>query len=148
MAAAVDNTSALLQWTSSDTVSVTAGGTQTSDAFSGTNTQDSGTAVQLSAEIVIKADNSTSPASDDQVDAYWLASVGDPDGASTAEFVTVEHGHFLGRLDTNLEDPAILRAAIPVPFLEGKLYLDGATPGNTNSITCSARLMETISTLE
>lgn len=148
MAAAVDNTSTLVQWSSSDTVSVTAGGTQTSDAIDGTNTQDSGTAVQLGAEIVIKADNSTTPASDDQVDCYWLASVGDPDGSSTEEYVTPEHGLFLGRLDTNLEDPAVLRANIPVPFLKGKVYLDGATPGNTNSITCSARLMETIVTLE
>lgn len=122
-------------WSASSSVSVTAGSNQTSDEVSIDDTC-------VGAAITLKADNSTTPASDDIIYFWWLMSSGDPDGAGTAEFDTVGHALLLARLDTSVEDPAIV--TVPVPHIpgSGKLYAEGATAGTTNAITVSATIEE------
>lgn len=124
-----------VQWAAANSVSVSAGGNQTSDEF---NLD----ASCVAAQIELKADNSTTPAADDQIDFYLLQTLGDPDGASTDEFDTVGHALFLARLDTNDEDPAIKTVPLPIPFKGGKIYATGADSGTTNAITVSATIRE------
>lgn len=121
--------------TAANSASVSAGGNATSEEF---NLDASCVAAQVS----LKADNSTTPASDDQIDVYLLQTSGDPDGASTDEFDTTGHALFLCRLDTNTEDPAIMTVPLPIPQKGGKIYATGADSGNTNAITVSATITE------
>lgn len=115
--------------------SVTAGSNQTSEEF----TLAANTVV---AQITCKADNSTTPAADDQIYWWLLQTSGDPDGTGTDEFDTVEHGLFLGVTDTYDEDPAILTVPLPIGQKKCKVYAEGATAGTTNSITVSATITE------
>lgn len=125
-----------VQWSLSDSVSVTAGGNQTSDEFSLS-------ATSFQARAMLKADNSNgSPAADDIIHFWLLESMGDPDGASTAEFTTTGHAHYLGAVDTNTEDPGIMAADIPAAASAGKIYAEGATEGSTNAITVSVTIYE------
>ena len=126
-----------VEWSASDSVSVTAGSSQTSDEV---NLD----ATCISAQISLKADNSTTPAADDQIYFWLLQTSGDPDGAGGDEFDTVDpqHAHFLGILDTNAEDPAIMTAHLPLPQKGLKIYAEGITPGTTNAITVSATVTE------
>ena len=124
-----------VKWSTSDSVSVTAGSNQTSDELNIDDTC-------IAARITMKADNSTTPASDDQIYVWLLESSGDPDGASTDEFVTTEHAILLAVLDTAAEDPAIAQAQIPLPQKGLKIYAEGATAGTTNSITVSAQISQ------
>ena len=121
--------------TASNTGSVTAGSNVTSEEF---NLD----ATCINAQISLKADNSTTPAADDQIYMWLIQTSGDPDGASTDEFDTVLHALLLGILDTNDEDPAILTVPLPLPQKGGKLYAEGATAGTTNTITVSATITE------
>lgn len=135
---AITRTETQVTWpTASNTASVSAGGTATSEEF---NLD----ATCINAQVSLKADNSTSPASDDQIDFYLLQTSGDPDGAVSDEFDTPDPAHalFLGRLDTSLEDPAIMTVPLPIPQKGGKLYATGADSGTTNSITVSATITE------
>ena len=59
----------------------------------------------VSARISLKADNSTTPTSDDYIDFYIIETSGDPDGVGTDEFDTIEHATYLATLNTNTEDP-------------------------------------------
>lgn len=124
-----------VQWSASSSVSVTAGSNQTSDEV----TLD---ATCYAASVSLKADNSTTAATDDQI--YWwvLQSSGDPDGAGTDEFDTAGHATFLAITDTNDEDPAIITVDLPAKNKKLKLYAEGATAGTTNSITVSATITE------
>lgn len=98
------------------------------------------TAVQ--AQVTLKADNGSTPAADDIVYFWLLQTSGDPDGAGSDEFDTVGHAKFLGRIDTNAEDPGILTVPLPLPQKGGKIYAEGITAGNTNAITVSATITE------
>lgn len=132
---AITRTETQVKWSTSDSVSVSAGGTQTSDEV---NLD----ATCTSARIHLKADNSTTPAADDQIDFYLLETGGDPDGSGADEFDTVGHATFLKRLDTNVEDPAEATVQLPIPQKGFKLYATGADSGNTNAITVSATITE------
>lgn len=132
---AITHTETQITWSASSSVSVTAGSNQTSDEFNIDDTC-------IRARIQIKADNSTTPASDDIIMAWLLETMGDPDGASTDEFTTVLHAVFLGQLDTSTEDPAQIAIDLPLPQKGCKLYVEGATYGTTNSITMSATVIE------
>lgn len=122
-------------WSASNSVSVSAGGNQTSDEVNLS-------ATCVAAQISMKADNSTTPASDDQIDFYLLQTSGDPDGASTDEFDTVGHAQFLARLNTNTEDPCQRTVQLPIPQKGFKIYATGADSGNTNAITVSCTITE------
>jgi len=124
-----------VQWSSANSVSVSSGSAQTSDVFSF-----SGGAVD--AVATVKADNAGTPASGDTVDFYLLLSAGDPDGSGANEFPNDDSdGHFLARLDTNADDPAIATVAIPVG-VQGKIY--AKSNASSNSITVSACINEKV----
>ncbi len=122
-------------WSASNSASVSAGGNQTSDEV----TLD---ATCINAQISLKADNSTSPASDDII-YFWLEqSSADPDGASTDEFDTAGGRLLLAVLDTNDADPVVTTVPLPLPQEHLKVYAEGATAGSTNAITVSATITE------
>ena len=122
-------------WSASNSASVTAGGSQTSDAVTASSTM-------VDQGIMVKADNAGTPASGDTVDFYLLPTTGDPDGAGSDEYVTAGHGYYLGQVDTNLEDPAIAYYEIPSAMKGWELY--AASNAASNSITVSAAAYETL----
>ena len=125
-----------IQWSASNSTSVSGSSTATSDSFTIGATVVDG-AIQL------KADHGTTPGADDYVDFYLLETLGDPDGASTDEYATAEQGTFLARLDTNSDDPAIKVVPLPTVSIKGaKLY---ASNNAGESVTVSATLYLTTS---
>lgn len=123
-------------WSASNSVSVTAGSNQTSDVVTLDNTC-------FRASISMKADNSATPASDDQIYMWVLQTSGDPDGASTDEYDTAIAGaKLLAVLDTNNTDPIQTTVDLPSCNKSLKIYAEGATAGTTNSITVSATITE------
>ena len=122
-------------WSAATSVSVGAGGSQTSDEF---NLDATCTAAQ----VTLKADNSTSPAADDIIYFYFRQTSGDPDGASTDEFDTSENALLLAVINTETQDPGIKTVPLPIPQKGGMIYAEGATSGTTNAITVSAAITE------
>ena len=130
---AIANNEIQVQWSSANSVSVSAGGSQASDAFSFS-------ATAFDAMVTLKADNNGTPASGDSVDLYYLPTAGDPDGASADEYPADDtNGIFLARLDTYAEDPCVATLTIPVAK-GGKLY--AKSNAASNSITVSACINE------
>jgi hypothetical protein len=117
-------------WSAANSVSIAAGGNNTSDTVTFT----SGTVFQ--AKVQCKVDNDGTPASGDTVDFYLLESHGDPDGASTAEFATTTQGQHLMRLDTNTTDPADGVVWLPGPFLTAKVYAVNNSAGRAITVSC------------
>ena len=122
-----------VQWSTSNSTSISSSSNATSDEIDLSATAFAG-------GLTLKADNGGTPTSGDTVDFYWLQTAGDPDGASTEEYATSGHGQFLGRLDTNTEDPAILHVPVDVSGIKAKLYAESNAA--SNSITVSAELVE------
>ena len=121
-------------WSAANSVSIAAGGNSTSDAI--TPTADT----VFQAKFQLKADNDGTPASGDTVDFYLLESLGDPDGASTAEYATTTHGQHLARLDTNTTDPAGAVVWVPGPYETFKIYAVNNSGGR--AITVSVTMLE------
>lgn len=121
--------------TAANSKAVAGGGDEASEEFNIDDTC-------VKAQITIKADNSTTPAADDQLYVWLTQTSGDPDGAGADEFDTDEHAQLLGVLDTNKEDPAIMTVPLPLPQKGCKLRAEGVTAGTTNSITVSATVTE------
>lgn len=133
---AITRTETQVTWpTAANSISVSAGSNQTSEEI---NLD----ATCIAAQVSLKADNSTTPATDDQIDFYLLQTSGDPDGTGTDEFDTTGHAIFLARLDTNDEDPAGVTVPLPIPQKGAKIYATGADSGSTNAITVSATITE------
>ncbi len=133
---AITLTETQVTWpTAANSKSVAAGGNETSEEF---NLD----ATCVAAQISLKADNSTTPAADDQIYVWLIQTSGDPDGAGTDEFDTVGHAELLAVLDTNDEDPAGMTVPLPIPQKGAKLYAEGVTAGTTNAITVSATITE------
>jgi len=88
-------------WSASDSKAVAGSSSETSDAEAV-----SSNAIAISFEL--KADHSTTPGVDDWVDFYLLPTLGDPDGSGTTEYASAGHGILLAKLDTNIDDPAIV----------------------------------------
>jgi hypothetical protein len=131
---AITKTEVQVTWpTAVNSKSVAASGNQTSEEA----TLD---ATAIAGLLVMKADNDGTPASGDTIDFYILENAGDPDGAGSDEFVTTGHGRFLGQLDTNGEDPAIIARDISVVGKSFKLYVENNSGGR--AITVSATLYE------
>lgn len=124
-----------IEWSSSDSTSVSSGSTATSDAVTPSATVFRGS-------VQIKADNGGTPASGDTLDVYILYTTGDPDADpdSSDEYDTAAHGEYLFELDTNAEDPAIKTAEINVACKGFKIYVENNA--SSNSITASAQLEE------
>lgn len=136
---AITRTETQVTWSASNSVSVTAGSSQTSDAI----TLD---ATCINAQIHLKADNSTTPASDDIIYFWLLQTGGDPDGTGADEYdaATSHSALLLAVLDTSQtsNDPAFKTVPLPIPQKSAKLWAEGATAGTTNSITVSATITE------
>ena len=130
---AITHTETRVQFSSSDSTSISSGSNATSDAV----TVD---ATCFQASMTLKADNGGTPAGGDTVDVWLLGSAGDPDGTGTHEYATTEQGLFLGTLDTNADDPAIRTVDIPMPLQNLKVY--AVNNASSNSITFSAVLLE------
>jgi len=134
---ALSNNEIQVEWSSSTSVAVTAGGNQTSDAINFS-------AGCLAAGITIKAD-SAGPAAGDTVDFWLLLTAGDPDTdpTVTAEYPAGDdHGMYLGQIDTNAQDADKLSVEIPACFPYAKLY--AKSNASSNSITVSACINEKV----
>jgi len=130
----VSRTLTQITWSSANSVTVTAGNQATSDAISMPSDA-------FGATVQVKADNSGTPASGDTLDAYVMYTSGDPDAEpdSADEYDTPGHARYLGQLDTNAEDPAILTFEIS-PFVKGfRLYVDNNSA--SNSVVVSAQMV-------
>ena len=133
---AITLTETQVTWpTAANSISVSAGGSQTSEEI---NLD----ATCIAAQVSLKADNSTTPAADDIIHFFLIQTSGDPDGAGADEFDTVGHALSLGVLNTNDEDPAGLTVKLPIPQKGMKIYAEGITEGTTNAITVSATITE------
>jgi len=133
---AITRTETQVTWpTAADYKDVTTGGNETSEEI---NLD----ATCISARISLKADNQSTPASDDIIYVWLLETSGDPDGASTDEFDTIGHATLLAILNTDTEDPAGETVQFPVPQKGAKLYAEGVTAGTTNTIRVSATITE------
>jgi len=129
----VANNEQQVTWSSSNSVSISAGGAETSDAITLSTSA-------FAAMITLKADNSSAPASGDTVDFYALLSCGDPDGAAGDEYPNDDSdGIFLARLDTNADDPAIVTVSLPVAKA-AKIH--AKSNASSNAITVSACMNE------
>ena len=129
----VANNEQQVTWSSSNSVSISAGGNETSDAVTLSTTA-------FAAMVTLKADNSGTPASGDTIDFYALLSCGDPDGSGTDEFPNDDSdGIFLARLDTNADDPALATVAMPIAKAV-KLY--AVSNASSNAIAVSACINE------
>jgi len=110
--------------------------TQESDAMDVADTT-------IKALIQMKADQTTgTPASGDYVDMFLLATLGDPDGASSDEYDTADHAIHLARLDVNLDDPAIATVDLPMPLLGFKIRAVGAGFASTDVCAVSATVLQ------
>lgn len=99
-----------ITWSSASSLSISAGSTSTSDAFT-FNAED------WDAELALSADNDGAAQSGDTVDFYVAYTAGDILGDSNSDYSTTEHAEFLARLDTVAantpgEDPA--RCSVPL----------------------------------
>lgn len=120
---ALGNTEIQVQWSSSDSLSVTAATTSLSDVF----TFATGASEAM---VTLKADNAGTPASGDTVDFYLAASCGDPDGASTEEYpANVVHMIYLGTIDTYAQDAECLTVVLPVA-VKGKIVAKNNAASN------------------
>ena len=132
--AAGDKNELQVKWpTAADSKSVAASGNETSEAITFS-------AAEVSSRIQLKANNGGTPASGDTVEFYWVAMLGDPDGASTDEYATAGHGEFLAVLDTDTENPAIAVVDLPGGDKGGKIYAVNNSSGR--AITVSACIYE------
>lgn len=97
----------------------------------------------IKATIECKADMTTgTPASGDYVDFFVSSSLGDPDGASTAEYESAGHDQFLGRVDLNTDDPGIFVVEFPVPVLSFKIRALCGGLATTDVATVSATVLQ------
>lgn len=122
---AVSKSAITIKWpTSQASVSVSAGSNATSEAFAIADTA-------FDAEVHLKADNAGTPASGDAVDVRLLQSL---DGGT--DYDTPEHGLWLAKLDTYVEDAAEATIRIPAVASHAKLYVKSSA--GSNAITVSA----------
>ncbi len=129
----VANNEQQVTWSSSNSVSISAGSRQTSDGVTLSTSA-------FAAMITLKADNNGTPAGGDTVDFYALLSCGDPDGSGSDEFPNDDSsGIFLARLDTGADDPALATVALPVAKA---VKLCAVSSAASNAITVSACINE------
>lgn len=107
-----------ITWSSSDSISVSAVATATSDVV--TFSQNA-----ISAQIHVKIASAGTYNSYDTVQAFFFASCGDPDGAGSAEYpYSIVCGKWLGTLRMAYVTSQNLQIVVPVvPVLSGKLVV-------------------------
>lgn len=126
-----------ITWSAASSLSVSAGATQTSDAFT-FNAEDWEAVVQLS------ADNDGTPASGDTVTFYASYTSGDILGDSGDDYDTTEHAQLLALLDTVAanapgEDPA--RVTVPLNTAAKGLKIIAVNNSAGRAITVRARVI-------
>lgn len=124
-------------WATASSVSVSAAGNSTSDAFT-FNVED------WEADLQINVDNDGTPASGDTMDVYILYTAGDVLGDTGSDYDTTEHAEFLCRLDTVAantpgEDPARKTVPVRTAALGFKLY--AVNNSGARAITIRARVV-------
>ena len=147
---AITRTETQVTWpTASNTATVAAGGNATSEDVALD-------ASCVAAAITLKAEYTAgAPAADDIITFWWLASAGDPDGASTEEYDTPPQSAStsggawrLATLALNLGETSgsgkkmLQTVQLPAAPRRGKLFAEGLTAGSTNTITVSATIEE------
>lgn len=131
---AVSRSEVQVQWSSSDSVSVTAAGNQTSDAATLQSSL-------LGGSVQLKADNAGTPSDGDTIDFYLLPTLGDPDGSGSDEYPAGDdHGIYLGTIDTYAQDGDNLVVALPVLCKSAKIY--AKSNASSNAITVSACILQ------
>lgn len=123
-----------ITWATSNSTSISAGSSATSDLFTiGTDT--------YAMAISCKADNAGTPASGDYVDVHILWTCGDPDGTGADEYDSADsvHPFYVGRIDTNTTDPGQITIDLPISAKGGKVYADSNA---ASAITFSSTLYE------
>lgn len=118
----------------SDSKAITSGSNATSEEAA-----ISATAFQV--ELLFKASNGGTPASGDTINFRVLATHGDPDGASTDEFGSIQHAAIVFRGDTNAENPAISNP-VRLDYVPTKIKIYAKSNAASNSITVSATILE------
>ena len=128
---AVSTNDIQVTWSSSNSKSVSAAGSENSDNISFSSTA-------FYAEIMVKADNGGTAADGDTLDVY-LQKKDDPDNDSTDDYEST--GTFLVQLDTyNDADPAVRVVSLPVGIGSARLHVENNA--SSNSITVSATITE------
>lgn len=126
-----------ITWSAASSLSISAGSTSTSDAFT-FNAEDWDGVVQLS------ADNDGTPASGDTVD-FWIAyTAGDILGDTGNDYDTTEHATLLTRIDTVAantpgEDPG--RCTVPVNTAATGFKIIAKNNSGGRAITVRARIV-------
>lgn len=126
-----------ITWSSANSVSVAAGATSTSDAFT-FNVEDWDAALQLS------ADNDGTPATGDTVTFSVAYTSGDILGDSGSDYDTTEHATYLTTLDTvSANTPGEDPARKTVPLSTGPLGFKIVAKNNSagRAITVRARVV-------
>lgn len=130
---AIRKTQTQVQWAGANSISVASGAGQTSDAVAIADKA-------IAGSVTIKAKHSAAPVSGDEVRAYVLYTVGDPDADPEAADEYDTHQHALPVvLDLNTEDPAQKTVQIDTAAtgLKIRVVNDGAA-----AVTVSAQYSE------
>jgi hypothetical protein len=132
MAVAFDN-DGQVTWSSSNSTSISAGGTATSDARTVS-------ATAIDRYCGVKIDNAGTPASGDTAEIRILQNIGDPDADpdSADEFEDADSVTPIV-VDTNETDPAIIKIWVPM-CKSYKVHITNNSSGR--SMTCSANHIE------
>lgn len=97
----------------------------------------------IKAMIEMKGDQTAgTPASGDLVTFYAQLTLGDPDGAGSDEYDTDGHDIYLGQLDINTDNPAIMTVEFPIPCKGFRIRAKGAGFATTDVLTASCTLYQ------
>lgn len=136
---AITRTETQVKWSTANTLSVSSGSSGTSDSFS--IAVDNG-----GLSITLKGDNGGTPAAGDTVDFYILLHNGDPDADADVsdEYASADstHGRYLGTIDTNVTDPAIIVVDFRTVAQGGKIYAENNAASNSITVSAQFSLMD------
>jgi hypothetical protein len=126
----------LIQWSAADSVTVNDGTTYfTSDAQLFNDTT-------VAASLSVDANNAGTPQSGDTVDIFVSWTGGNVDGSAGDDYDTSLHALYLGRLDTNSQDPARKTWSLDVGAKGLKVMALGNSNAGTRNIVVRAALHE------
>ena len=126
-----------VEWSGSDSQSVSSGGSNNSDTATL-----SATAIKRG--VLLKADNGGTPAAGDDIHFYALVTTGDPDADpdSADEFSSDGYGIPLAVVKTDVDDPALVYAELPLAI--SAVQIRAESQAGSNSITVSAQILEVL----
>lgn len=133
---AITHTEVQVTWpTAANSKSVSSASNETSEVTSFN-------AAGVEAMLSLKADNDGTAAAGDTIDYFILYTSGDPDGAGSDEYDTVDQATWLAQLDVTTagKDPALITVPISTAAKSFKLYAVNNSAGR--AITVSATMTE------